>query len=88
MVDELWVLDDVFLSFAAHNFNQFQRDGLDKHINTQYNVRFIFTLVDAERNFLLRLINALIGLHEPSSKVAQNFGPGIGCRLCKNNLQL
>ena len=60
-LDEMWVIGDIFLSIAAMDFNAVRKDKLDKHIASHYDVRFIFTPLDAECNFLLRILNAFIG---------------------------
>ena len=65
----MWVLGDIFLSIAAAEFATCRKDGIDKHIVSRYDVKYIFTLVDEERNFILRIQNAFVGYANQTVKL-------------------
>ena len=54
------------MSFAAEKINsirqQEQKDKSESYIDSNYDLKFIFTPADAQSNFILHLSNALVGM--------------------------
>ena len=65
-LDSIWVLGDIFMAAAAQKINAVwdaeQKDKLPSYIDERYDLKYIFTPVATETNFLLRILNALVGM--------------------------
>ena len=68
----VWVIGHIFMSFAAQKFNEFRQVKYEQqlknpkvkpyYLDWRYDLKFIFTPVDASSNILLYIINAFIGM--------------------------